>query len=513
MVNLRYPGGRRVSHPWSWLLILTALALFGCNMPGRVGDLFRTPTPSPTATYTRTPTPTATATATPTPTPTATLTPTPLLSPTPVTPSPTPTQTPIPPTFTPAPGHLTSGQSTWRVTSIDFPSYITVNGKLYYPATRKRTGTNLLSYTFMRVNFDCSSGISLINLWAGKDMGLTFITEPDGYPNVAITDYQGHTYLATLMGACWLAVPIPASRVDNARYALLFKDLPPLDLGFQTLQGEQRSDIAYAGALGDGAEIYLLDPANGRPRQLTHRFGRNTEPAWSPDRLALAFAGQNVGGLADLYTIPAVGGQAMNLTVTADQEEGAPAWEPDGRHLVFHARPAQITGTLAGGWQIYRMAFAPGASAEALTTGPGDNQFPAWAPGGGQIAFQSNRDGDWDIYIMDADGGNARALTSSPADDILPAWSPDGTRMVYWSRQGGIWRLYLLDLAGGEPTPLTGFDNPGPAPSRAAWSPDGASLVVAYYRKTQRELYLLNADGTDPRRLTDTPIDEFDPAW
>ena len=45
------------------------------------------------------------------------------------------------------------------------------------------------------------------------------------------------------------------------------------------------------------------------------------------------------------------------------------------------------------------------------------------------------------------------------------------------------------------------------------WSPDGASLVVAYYRKTQRELYLLNADGTDPRRLTDTPIDEFDPAW
>jgi Tol biopolymer transport system component len=65
-----------------------------------------------------------------------------------------------------------------------------------------------------------------------------------------------------------------------------------------------------------------------------------------------------------------------------------------------------------------------------LTDDPGSDIEPAWSPDGTRIAFASNRDGDWDIYVMDADGGNVRRLTGTRGHrdalrgDYDPAWSP-----------------------------------------------------------------------------------------
>ena len=77
-----------------------------------------------------------------------------------------------------------------------------------------------------------------------------------------------------------------------------------------------------------------------------------------------------------------------------------------------------------------------------------------WAqvPQQSQIAFHSDRDGNYEVYVMDANGGNPRNLTNHPASDYNPAWSPDGKKLFYDSeryvriRTGAIWAADVAEL-------------------------------------------------------------------
>jgi len=79
----------------------------------------------------------------------------------------------------------------------------------------------------------------------------------------------------------------------------------------------------------------------------------------------------------------------------------------------------------------------------------------AQAPQQAQIAFQSNRDGNQEIYVMDADGKNQRRLTNNPAEDGYPAWSPDGQRIAFGTYRDGNWEVYVMDADGENPRNLT----------------------------------------------------------
>ena len=86
---------------------------------------------------------------------------------------------------------------------------------------------------------------------------------------------------------------------------------------------------------------------------------------------------------------------------------------------------------------------------------PLDVQAPAWSRDGRTIVFVSWRDGNGEVYAMDADGSGPRNLTQNPAKDVRPAWSPDGRRIAFVSRRDGNSEVYVMDADGSGKRNLT----------------------------------------------------------
>jgi TolB protein len=70
---------------------------------------------------------------------------------------------------------------------------------------------------------------------------------------------------------------------------------------------------------------------------------------------------------------------------------------------------------------------------------------PVWGPTD-HLVYESTRDGNWELYLLDLRTGIETRLTNNPADDLNAFWSPDGSRLVFQSNRSGRWQLYELNL-------------------------------------------------------------------
>ena len=145
---------------------------------------------------------------------------------------------------------------------------------------------------------------------------------------------------------------------------------------------------------------------------------------------------------------------------------------------------------------------ADGSDIKRLTSSPKTDTDPTWSPDGTQLAFESKRDGNSEIYVMGADGSAQRNLTHNPDRDICPAWSPTDSRIAYINGTD----LYTIAPDGSSRQRLASDVDGCPA-----WSPDGRQIAFS----RTHGLRIMSADGTSVRALTTPTGSGIDrsPTW
>ncbi len=274
--------------------------------------------------------------------------------------------------------------------------------------------------------------------------------------------------------------------------------------------------IACSGPLGPNPpptggsflEIFTMDgsgaiDASGAPTSQV-RLQNNTtsdfNPRFSADGTQIAFVKNN-----DVWKMNADGTNETQLTgltppISLDSFVGG--WSPDGSKIVFQrSNPAaggnpanfEVFTIDADGTDLTNVSNNPGSA----TVGSSDSQ-PSFSPDGTRIAFQSNRRGNPDIWVMNADGTGARPLTAdSLAEESAPEFSPDGQQIAFQSDRGMIPRttgrnleIYRMSSRDGSNVTRLTFNDYNPAASGGEttsnlsgfdlnphWSPAGDRIV------------------------------------
>jgi Tol biopolymer transport system component len=132
-----------------------------------------------------------------------------------------------------------------------------------------------------------------------------------------------------------------------------------------------------------------------------------------------------------------------------------------------------------------------------------------------ELAFVTDRDGNWEIYKVKSDGSDLRNLTNNAADDAryrFRGWSPDGSKIVFATYRDGVAGIFVMNADGSNLTRLTtvagGWDND------PVWSPDGQRIAFGREQGTGTyDLWVMNTNGSDQQRLTNTPESELSHDW
>ena len=145
-------------------------------------------------------------------------------------------------------------------------------------------------------------------------------------------------------------------------------------------------------------------------------------------------------------------------------------------------------------------AIAAGPPIRQLTSSTATNVRPAWSPDGKSIAFQSNRDGPYHIYVMNTDGSNLRQITSgNENDDRHPNWSPDGKTIAVDTGSEIRREIALIDVASKNRTVITKLGMTAQFPS---FSPDGQTIAFFLYNLGTMDLWTVAKDGSRPAAVT-----------
>ncbi len=274
-------------------------------------------------------------------------------------------------------------------------------------------------------------------------------------------------------------------------------------------------------AFSSDGRILTIAPDGENIRQVTSGPGDHA-PSWAPSGAELFFLSERSGS-PQLWSVGADGGEPRQLTDDEEVYPYAPRFLPGRNRLIYTEGGAIRTLDPAAGTGdtipfVARMSLRPepytrkrpelhepgdrvrargiywpapspdgssiafaalgdlwlrtgGGRVERLTDGPGDAGDPAWSPEGNEIAFVSDRHGDYQLYVLNLETGTRLQLTEVPGHVASPLWHPSGDSIVYVYRSS----LHVVAASGGAARPIAHARAVDVRP--LGWAADGQDLI------------------------------------
>lgn len=198
--------------------------------------------------------------------------------------------------------------------------------------------------------------------------------------------------------------------------------------------------IAFTSLRDGNKDVYVIDADGTNPKRLTDDPGIDSSPRWSVDN-RIVFT-SNRGGQADIYVMDGEGQNVARLTTIG---AGHAAWSPDGRRVTFVSRSPELIG--GAYWLQVYVIDADGSNLKMITRSPNSTFMPKWSADGASITFVIEYHGARaNIFQISPDGGNLKRLTAGPKFDGRPAYAPDGTKLAFESNRNGNYEIYVMNL-------------------------------------------------------------------
>ena len=272
-------------------------------------------------------------------------------------------------------------------------------------------------------------------------------------------------------------------------------------LTFSSNRDGERTAVTFAQR--NAQEIYIADYDGANQRRVTVNRNLNITPSWSPDAQAIAYTSY-VSGFPDinvswihkgLLTRPAKG--------TDSHHNFLPVFSPDGTRIAF-------SSNRDGNNEIYVMN-ADGSNVRRLTSHRSIDTTPTWSPSGTHVAFVSERGGNPNIWRVDAQGLEQPVKLTNESHVDRPTWSPPPlNEIAYTSRTGGAgFDIKVLDVATGAVRAITTGEGSNESP---AFSPTGRHIAYTTTRWGRTQIAIIGRDGRGVRQITRSGENKF-PNW
>jgi dipeptidyl aminopeptidase/acylaminoacyl peptidase len=282
--------------------------------------------------------------------------------------------------------------------------------------------------------------------------------------------------------------------------------------------------IAYTthGINGTG-EIVTIDPDGAAPLRLTENPGYDAQADWAPDGLDLVYRSTPTTTGFEVWRMDRYGEHETRLTfgqsLSVDAYSSSqPAWFPDKSRILFRASGGPFAHA-----PIFSMAPEPGAEKQLVLQRDFNLWYPTLSPDMRRLLVATqygsiNRHEDRGIEVANGTGPPSWQApfteplvtlfdgpkTAPGVYDSAGAWSPDGTQIAFESDVDGDMDIYVIQADGSDMRQLTGVEPDANAHDEGpAWSPDGRQIAfTSGPSNLEGDIHVMNADGSDLRRLT-----------